>query len=95
MRAASLRPHRSRPLTPPVSLASLSLVSLTTILAGCSDHHGLTAPASRVAPLLAGAPLNVPAEGDLSPSPAVTCTPVLPKKVTDVFSPTAFSGPRV
>ena len=63
MRALSLRPHPSRPATPRVSPASLSLVSLATILVGCSDHPGPTAPASRLVTLLAGAPLNVPAQG--------------------------------
>jgi len=66
MRAASLRSHRRpRPnlLVWPMKLA---LISLVAIPAACTDHRSPTAPTSRAAPLqglLAGAPLDVPAQG--------------------------------
>src|SRR5437667_299692 len=63
MCVASLRPHHSRPPQQRVALARCSLASLATILVGCTDHPSPTAPASRVVPLLARAPLTVPAQG--------------------------------
>src|SRR2546428_11474103 len=63
MCVASLRPHHSRPPQPRVGLARCSLASLAAILVGCPDHPSPTAPASRVVPLLARAPLTVPAQG--------------------------------
>ena len=66
MRIASLRPRR--PLPPKLLPAPmrLSLVWLAAILVACTDHRSPTAPVSRAVPLeglLAGAPLNVPAQG--------------------------------
>ena len=67
MRVPSLRAQQPQPAKPGASLATLSLVSLAATLLACTDHRSPTAPASRAAPaleaLLAGAPLNVPAEG--------------------------------
>ncbi len=67
MRVASLRPRRLLPPPPRVWLAQLALVSLVTLLAACTDHRSPTAPASRAVAsfdgLLAGAPLDVPAQG--------------------------------
>ena len=67
MRVPSLRAQQLQPPKPGASLATLSLVSLAATLLACADHRSPTAPASRAAPaleaLLAGAPLNVPAQG--------------------------------
>src|SRR2546426_5613795 len=67
MRVPSLRAQQPQPPKPGASLATLSLVSLAATLLACTDHRSPTAPASRAAPaleaLLAGAPLNVPAQG--------------------------------
>src|SRR5437899_4082362 len=63
MCVASLRPHHSRPPQQRVALARCSLASPATSLVGCTDHPSPTAPASRVVPLLARAPLTVPAQG--------------------------------
>src|SRR5881296_2197866 len=66
MPVASPRPHRP-PVKPQHSLTRLALVGLAGMLAACTDHGSPTAPASRAAPplegLLAGRPLNVPAQG--------------------------------
>src|SRR2546425_12683246 len=67
MRVPSLRAQQLQPPKPGASLATLSLVSLAAALVACADHRSPTAPASGAAPaleaLLAGAPLNVPAQG--------------------------------
>src|SRR3989441_4012343 len=67
MRVPSLRAQQLQPPKPGASLATLSLVSLAATLLACADHRSPTAPASRAAPaleaLLAGVPLNVPAQG--------------------------------
>src|SRR2546427_9385729 len=67
MRVPSLRAKQLQPPKPGASLATLSLVSLAATLLACADHRSPTAPASGAAPaleaLLAGAPLNVPAQG--------------------------------
>src|SRR5947209_7233743 len=67
MRVPSLRAHQPQPPKPGASLATLSLVSLAAPLVACADHRSPTAPVSRAAPaleaLLAGAPVNVPAQG--------------------------------
>src|SRR2546425_6839909 len=67
MRAPSLPAHQPQPPKRGASRATLSLVSLAATLLACADQRSPTAPASRAAPaleaLLAGAPLNVPAQG--------------------------------
>src|SRR2546422_4694940 len=67
MRVPSLHAHQPQPPKRGASRATLSLVSLAAILLACADQRSPTAPASRAAPaleaLLAGAPLNVPAQG--------------------------------
>src|SRR3989442_5679207 len=67
MRVASLRPRRLLPPTLRAWSAHLSLVSLVTLLVACTDHRTPTAPASGAVSsfdgLLAGAPLDLPAQG--------------------------------
>src|SRR5437899_8741617 len=67
MRVPSLRAQQLQPPRPGASLAALSFVSPAAALLACTDHRSPTAPVNRAAPalegLLAGAPLNVPAEG--------------------------------
>src|SRR3989441_12137478 len=67
MRVPSLRAQQPQPPRPGASLATLPLVSLAATLLACADHRSPPAPASRAAPaleaLLAGVPLNVPAQG--------------------------------
>ena len=67
MRVASLRPRRLLPPTPRAWSAHLSLVALVTLLVACTDHRTPTAPASGAVSsfdgLLAGAPLDLPAQG--------------------------------